>query len=139
VAGLIIATRGGEIVEHVEVVVMQGVLWLKLAVELVGAMVIGMGCGAAVLALVRRWGDGPAAYASVRLLLARYLALGLEFQLAADILVTAVAPSWDEIGKLAAIAAIRTLLNFFLAREMKEERAEEQEEPAEPGVLVRSA
>ena len=138
-AGLIIATRGGKIVEHVEVVATQVVLWLKLAVELVGAVVIGVGCCAAVLALVRRRGDGPAAYAGVRLLLARYLALGLEFQLAADILATAVNPSWEEIGKLAAIAAIRTLLNFFLGREMKEERAEEQEERTEPSSLARSA
>ena len=138
-AGLIIATRGGKIVEHVEVVATQVVLWLKLAVELVGAVVIGVGCCAAVLALVRRRGDGPAAYAGVRLLLARYLALGLEFQLAADILATAVNPSWEEIGKLAAIAAIRTLLNFFLGREMKEERAEEQEERTEPSSLPRSA
>jgi uncharacterized membrane protein len=131
VAGPIVATRGGEIVEHVEVAAAQAILWLKLAVELVGAIVIGVGCIAAVLALVRRWGEGPAAYTGVRLLLARYLALGLEFQLAADILVTAVAPSWEEIGKLAAVAAIRTLLNFFLAREIKEERAEEQQETAQ--------
>jgi uncharacterized membrane protein len=139
VAGRIIATHGGETVEHIEGVATQGVLWLKLAVELVGAVVIGVGCVAAALKLVREWRDGPVAYAGVRLLLARYLALGLEFQLAADILVTAVAPSWEEIGKLAAIAAIRTLLNFFLAREMKEERAEEQEERTEPSSLARSA
>ena len=49
-----------------------------------------------------------------RLLLGRFLALGLEFQLAADILETAVAPSFEEIGKLGAIAAIRTALNYFL-------------------------
>jgi uncharacterized membrane protein len=139
VAGLIIATRGGEILEQIEVVATQSVLWLKLAVELVGAVVIGVGCVATVLVLVRRRGDGPAAYAGVRLLLARYLALGLEFQLAADILATAVDPSWEEIGKLAAIAAIRTLLNFFLGREMKEERAEEQEERTEPSSLAQSA
>jgi len=126
-------------VEQIEVVATQGVLWLKLVVELVGAIVVGVGCGAALLALVRRWGDGPVAYAGVRLLLARYLALGLEFQLAADILVTAVAPSWEEIGQLAAIAAIRTVLNVFLAREMKEERAEEEEERTEPSALARSA
>ena len=125
--------------EHIEGVVTHGVLWLKLAVELVGAIVIGVGCVAAALKLVREWGAGPTSYTGVRLLLARYLALGLEFQLAADILVTAVAPSWEEIGKLAAIAAIRTLLNFFLAREMKEERAEEQEERTEPSPLARPA
>ncbi len=54
-------------------------------------------------------------------MLARYLALALEFQLGADVLSTAVAPSWTEIGKLGAIAVIRTGLNFFLSREMKEE------------------
>jgi uncharacterized membrane protein len=46
------------------------------------------------------------------------LALALEFALAADIANTAVAPSWGEIGQLAAIAAIRTLLNLFLARDI---------------------
>ena len=57
----------------------------------------------------------------IRLTLARFLALALEFQLGADILSTAIAPSWDQIGKLGAIAVIRTGLNYFLTREMKEE------------------
>ena len=57
----------------------------------------------------------------IRLTLARYLSLALEFQLAADILSTAISPSWDEIGKLAAIAVIRTGLNYFLAMEIKGE------------------
>ena len=41
--------------------------------------------------------------------------------LGADILRTAVEPSWDEIGRLAAIAAIRTALNFFLQREIAQD------------------
>jgi uncharacterized membrane protein len=53
---------------------------------------------------------------------ARTLAIALEFQLGADILSTAVAPSWDAIGKLGAIAVIRTALNYFLSREMQEEQ-----------------
>lgn len=56
---------------------------------------------------------------SIRLELGKSLALSLEFLLAADILRTAVAPTWEEIGKLAAIAALRTLLNYFLERELK--------------------
>ena len=48
------------------------------------------------------------------------LAIALELLLAADILETAIAPTWDEIGKLAAIAAIRTALNYFLERELRE-------------------
>jgi uncharacterized membrane protein len=58
---------------------------------------------------------------NVRLTFGRALVLALEFQLAADILGTAVSPSWDHLGKLGAIAAIRTFLNFFLERELREE------------------
>jgi uncharacterized membrane protein len=51
---------------------------------------------------------------------ARWLISGLTFQLAADIIETAIAPSWDDVGKLAAIAVIRTFLNYFLERDLKE-------------------
>jgi len=51
--------------------------------------------------------------------LARWLLLGLEFMLAADIVRTAVAPNWNDIGQLAAIAVIRTFLNFFLERDLE--------------------
>lgn len=63
-------------------------------------------------------------FTPVRLDVGRFLALGLEFQLASDLLRTAVAPSFAEIGKLAAVAAIRTALNFFLGREIRQEREE---------------
>ena len=82
------------------------------------------GVGRALLLFIPRQGLGGAADASqdakevVRLKLGRWLALALEFELAADILRTAVAPSWSEIGQLAAIAALRTALNFFLQREI---------------------
>ena len=48
------------------------------------------------------------------------MGLSLEFLLAADIAATAVSPSWNSVGKLAAISAIRTFLNFFLDREIKD-------------------
>jgi uncharacterized membrane protein len=53
------------------------------------------------------------------------------FQLDADILSTAIAPSWDQIDKLAAIAIIRTGLNFFLSRVMYQERQQEIKLPPE--------
>ncbi|GAB2940509.1 hypothetical protein GCM10027048_01070 [Hymenobacter coalescens] len=105
------------------------VQWLKLGVEAVGAGVIGVGILTALVQLLpmllRR---KPANFTAVRLSLARYLALALEFQLGADILSTAIAPSWAQIGQLGAIAVIRTALNFFLSREMKEEQASMAEE-----------
>ncbi len=53
---------------------------------------------------------------------ARWLIAGLSLQLAADIVETGVAPSWTDIGRLAAIAVIRTFLNFFLERDVAEMR-----------------
>ena len=57
---------------------------------------------------------------------ARWLIAGLTFQLAADVIDTAIAPTWDEIGRLGAIAAIRTFLNFFLERDLEEVRARQR-------------
>ena len=106
-----------------ESAVIEGVLWLKLGVETVGATIIALGILSAgwllLKALARRQ---TADFTAIRLALARYLALALEFQLGADIMSTAIAPSWEQIGKLGAIAVIRTALNYFLAREMREER-----------------
>lgn len=115
--------------------VVSAVLWLKLGVEATGAVVIGIGVVVASVQFVRTlWSSGMRDYNPVRLTLARHLALALEFQLGADILGTAVAPSWDQIGKLAAIAVIRTALNYFLMREIREEqRAEGGGEPSRPG------
>ncbi len=75
----------------------------------------------ALAAFVVRSNAPEEAKENVRLRLARWLAVALEFELAADILRTAVAPTWDEIGKLAAIATLRTLLNYFLQKEIEQQ------------------
>ncbi|MBL8384293.1 MAG: DUF1622 domain-containing protein [Burkholderiales bacterium] len=104
----------------VEELARQGILWLKLAVEVAGALAIAAGLVATVVALAGAWRRPDAdGFDRARLTFARYLALALELQLGADILATAVAPSWDQLGKLAAIAVIRTALNHFLQRELR--------------------
>ena len=116
----------------IEDVVVTAVLWLKLGVEAIGALVIGLGVAAALYQFLRSSFPPPILeYTRLRLTLARFLALGLEFQLGADILTTAVAPSWDQIGKLGAIAVIRTALNYFLGREMQEEYEDSPERSKE--------
>ena len=100
--------------------------YLRLVVEAIGAAVIGFG----VLATTYRYvltmiGARDDTYNGIRLYLGRYLVLGLEFQLGADILATAVAPTLDEVILLAAIATIRTALNYFLSQELERERREE--------------
>src|ERR671916_1496857 len=104
--------------------------YLRLVVEAIGAAVIGFG----VLATTYRYvltllGLSDYTNNQVRLYLGRYLALGLEFQLGADILGTAVAPTLDDVILLGAIAAIRTVLNFFLSQELERERREATTEP----------
>jgi uncharacterized membrane protein len=109
----------------VEGSIINAVQWLRLIVETTGAVIIGLGIIAAGYQFVRALVPPQLEnFNRVRLTLARFLALALEFQLAADILSTAIAPSWDQIGKLGAIAVIRTLLNYFLMREMREEKGD---------------
>jgi uncharacterized membrane protein len=59
---------------------------------------------------------------------AGWILLALEFALAADIADTAISPTWNAIGQLAAIATIRTVLNFYLARDLEKFHAS----PGEP-------
>ena len=62
----------------------------------------------------------------------RWLIAGLTFQLAADIIETSISPSWEDIGRLAAIAVIRTFLNYFLERDLTEIRERDRESPRRP-------
>jgi uncharacterized membrane protein len=95
-------------------------------VEAIGASIVVAGVlVTAAIYLLSELRIRPVAYEHVRLKLGRYLALGIEFQLAADILSTAVSPTFEDIGELGAIVAIRTVLNYFLAQEI--DRAAEME------------
>lgn len=97
-------------------------LLLADCIQLFAAVLIGL---AAVQATFRslvaffRRGSLESATEDVRLRFGRWLVLALEFQIGADILRTAVAPTWNEIGQLAAIIVLRTVLNFFLQQEIE--------------------
>jgi uncharacterized membrane protein len=95
-------------------------------VEAAGAAIVFTGAvlGFARFVVVAVRSRDTDAFVPVRLDLARFLALGLEFQLASDIMSTAITPTFTEIGRLAAVAAIRTALNYFLGREIAEGREE---------------
>ena len=66
----------------------------------------------------------------VRLSFGLWLSLALEFEIAADILRTAIAPGWEEIGKLAAIMVLRTVLNYFLQTELSRAALRDHGAPA---------
>lgn len=137
-ADVIAGERASGLFEGLEDAVITAVNWLRLSLEVVGALIIAIGTVVAVTLIVRallRHGRGD--FHTVRLVFARYLSLALEFQLGADILSTAVAPSWDQIGKLAAIAVIRTALNYFLMLEMRAEESSLDDNSREKDPLSR--
>lgn len=99
---------------------------LTTIVDASTGIAIGVGVLAALLRIARlglRRGAGlDAAMSEIRITLGRWLALALELALAADILRTVMVPTWDEIGKLGAIVVLRTVLNYFLEREIEQEQ-----------------
>ena len=94
---------------------------ISLAVEILAAIIIGVAVIKTLfnyfLLLKSRY--SKISKEEIRVQFGSSVAISLELLLGADVLATAVAPSWDELGKLAAIAIIRTALNFFLERELK--------------------
>ena len=102
--------------------------YLSSIVEVLAAFVIGV----ALLKFLYRYilhiftpNDGFT-NESIRIQFGSALALSLELLLGADILATAIAPTWDDIGKLAAIAVLRTALNYFLERELQSNEESKQ-------------
>jgi uncharacterized membrane protein len=100
--------------------------YLSSIIELLAAMIIAI----ALIKFLHRYikhvfnpRDGITNQ-TIRIHFGSTLTVALELLLAADILATAIAPTWDDIGKLAAIAVLRTALNYFLERELKNNESE---------------
>jgi len=92
-------------------------------IELLGAVIVVYASCLAFLHYLRyafRFKQKGAPSLEIRLTLGRSLAIALELLLGADILKTAISPTWNEIGQLAAIATLRTALNYFLERELRQ-------------------
>ena len=102
----------------------QVAMSISHAVEITASVIIGF----AILKVVYRYLlflTAPARSVPkdvIRIEFGSSVAVALELLLGADVLATAVAPSWSDIGQLAVIAVIRTALNYFLGKELKEIR-----------------
>jgi len=89
------------------------------AVEILAALITGIAVLQTIYTYIVQLKSSKISKEDLRLQFGNSVAVSLELLLGADVLATAVAPSWSDIGKLAAIAAIRTALNYFLGRELK--------------------
>src|SRR5262245_2319702 len=95
---------------------------VAVAAEAGAVLIIGFGILQAVVALMKYALGGdhrPGERKKIWLGLAMWLLLGLEFELAADIVRSVLSPEWADIGQLAAIAAVRTFLNYFLEKDLE--------------------
>jgi len=111
----------------------QLTIYLATGIEAAAGIIIGLAAIEASLKAFHLFihrSDMQTSKEEIRLHLGRWLALAIEFELAADILRTAMTPSWNEIGQLAAIIVIRTALNFFLQKEI--DKAEQRRTIASP-------
>jgi uncharacterized membrane protein len=105
-----------------EDILKQIAIGVALTVEAVAVLVIGYGALEATVKLaVRPFRDAVtrAPRKQIWLSFGLWLLLGLEFELAADVVRSVISPSWTEIGQLGAIAVIRTFLNYFLERDLE--------------------
>jgi|SRR5215472_6063183 len=110
---------------------------IAIGVETAAAFLILVGACEAFYTMFARFFSRRLAVGARKEVLVRFgvwLLLGLEFELAADIIRTAISPSWNDIGQLAVIATIRTFLNHFLEKDLeKYGESEEVIAPASPG------
>ncbi|MGC9357093.1 MAG: DUF1622 domain-containing protein [Anaerolineae bacterium] len=94
--------------------------YIIVIVEACGALVVFLGVLRTVYRYLRVFLRRQTVnIATLRLQLGQSMVMGLEFQVAADILKTALSPSWNEVLLLAALIALRTLLNYLLEREVE--------------------
>jgi uncharacterized membrane protein len=97
---------------------------IYLSISVLGALVVIWGVLEAMIRFIRakfgtRVPDQIRENEAIRQQLGAHLLLGLEIFIAADIISSVVSPSWDKVGILAAIVAIRTVLSYFLRREVR--------------------
>ena len=108
--------------------VKQGAILIATGVEALGCVIVAYAVFEATITIavriIRRQAMDEAKDL-IRVRLGRWLSVALEFELAADIVRTAITPTWSDIGLLGAIIVIRTTLNFFLQREIAEIRKPE--------------
>lgn len=101
------------------------VSFMEVLLEAISVLCVAIGIfktlQVALKVMARRKRSPSFPLADVRLQFGVWLALALEFQLGADILATTIAPTFITLGKLGAIALIRTFLNYFLNQELVEE------------------
>ena len=98
--------------------------FIILVIKIIGGLTIIWGMLFSAFHFIKKLSEKVHKYEAkelvdIRLEFGRYILLGLEFFIAADIIQTIFLPTWSELGMLAAIVVIRTILSYFLTHEFR--------------------
>lgn len=107
------------VMEIINGILEEIVSWSILLFEIIG---VGVLIVAGIKGFVCYLKGNP----DTRLILAKGMAMGLEFKLGSEILRTVVVREWSEVGFVAGIVALRAALTFLIHWEIKEEEKRSQ-------------
>jgi len=97
---------------------------ISFALNMVGSFIILFGVVISLWEFSRKElfarGDRIKLNETIRIKLGSYLVLGLEMFIAGDIVKTIITPTWESLGMLGAIVVIRTILSYFLTKDLKD-------------------
>ena len=114
--------------EFIEALKIRLDTWGELTETILNAFSLFFIVAGVVISLIRsikdrqRLSGAHPLHTNFRMIFGGWLVVALEFQLAADIVATIVSPNSAHLIELGAIAVIRTFLNYFLGKELREER-----------------
>ena len=106
--------------EHIESIFEMIVKGAILLIELAGILII-------VISMVRGFIGYLRHNDSTRIDLAQGIMLGLEFKIGSEVLRSVIVSGWNELGTLAAIILLRSLLTFLLHWEIDVEEKRQAE------------
>ena len=96
---------------------------IAFSLNIIGALIVLRGVVIALGDFLKKEFSGKKdvvrIHESIRITLGSYLVLGLEFFIAGDIIKTVITPTWESLGILGTIVMIRTILSYFLTKDLK--------------------
>jgi len=117
---------------EIQIIFYQFLNVIVTSIHLVGVIVVLWGFFVAALGFIRMKLHPESLNSflkkanEIRAVLGIYILFGLEFMIAADIIHTFIKPTQEDLIVLGAIVAIRTVISYFLGREVDEARRDQR-------------
>lgn len=110
----------------------QALNWIVTTINLMGVTIVIWGFVVAAIGFIKLKRHHHSDFFflkeanKIRAILGTYILFGLEFMIAADIIHTFIKPTQEDLIVLGAIVAIRTVISYFLGREVEDARRDQE-------------